>query len=285
MRALLAAQEALTRKLVTELNAFHKPVLRDRQRAVLRRRHAALAAPHCRRHRRDGAGAAGETPHRAEHRQQVGEDREPASRGVDLQLPLRHATGDGGDELRAEQGHRRRRDRFPWRRRRRLPDGRRGTSSSPAAACTTISTTRSPQAMRMEPLRIPASQPGGGSRALRRQLKILSDFVHGFDFVTMKPDDAVIKGGVPPGGTARALVERGRAIAIYLRRRALAGKAALDTGRGQSGCRYLCKSSSPRAAGVPNGSTPAPDRPSGPRTPKAEECGRWRRRTTTSTWP
>ena len=63
----------------------------------------------------------------------------------------------------------------------------------------------------------PGSQPGGGSRALRRQLKILSDFINGFDFIRMSPDNAVIKGGVPPGVTARALVERGRAIAIYLR--------------------------------------------------------------------
>jgi hypothetical protein len=63
----------------------------------------------------------------------------------------------------------------------------------------------------------PASQPGGGSRALRRQLKILSDFINGFDFIRMSPGNAVIKGAVPAGVTARALVERGRAIAIYLR--------------------------------------------------------------------
>jgi hypothetical protein len=62
----------------------------------------------------------------------------------------------------------------------------------------------------------PASQPGGGGRSLRRQLKILSDFINGFDFVRMSPDNAIIK-GVPPGISARALVERGRAMAIYLR--------------------------------------------------------------------
>ena len=62
----------------------------------------------------------------------------------------------------------------------------------------------------------PVSQPGGGGRALRRQLKILSDFINGFDFVRMSPDNAIIK-GVPPGISARALVERGRAMAIYLR--------------------------------------------------------------------
>ena len=63
----------------------------------------------------------------------------------------------------------------------------------------------------------PASQPGGGNRTLRRQLKILSDFINGFDFVRMAPDNAIIKGGVPAGISARALVERGGAMAIYLR--------------------------------------------------------------------
>ncbi len=65
----------------------------------------------------------------------------------------------------------------------------------------------------------PASQPGGGSRALRRQLKILADFIGSFDFLRMAPDNAVITAGAPPGGSARALVERGRAMAIYLRRK------------------------------------------------------------------
>ena len=73
----------------------------------------------------------------------------------------------------------------------------------------------------------PPSQPGGGSRALRRQLKILSDFINGFDFLRMAPENSVIKGGVPPGGTARALVEPGRALAIYVRRK---GAAAAPEG-------------------------------------------------------
>ncbi len=65
----------------------------------------------------------------------------------------------------------------------------------------------------------PASQPGGGSRALRRQLKILADFIGSFDFLRMAPDNTVITEGAPPGGTARALVEPGRAMAIYLRKK------------------------------------------------------------------
>jgi hypothetical protein len=63
----------------------------------------------------------------------------------------------------------------------------------------------------------PASQPGGGNPQLRREIRILSEFIHSFDFIRMRPDNAVIRGGVPPGGTARALVEPGRAMAIYVR--------------------------------------------------------------------
>lgn len=63
----------------------------------------------------------------------------------------------------------------------------------------------------------PASQPGGGNPELRRELKILRDFIDGFDFVHMKPDNSVIQGGVPAGGTARVLVDPGKACAIYLR--------------------------------------------------------------------
>jgi len=63
----------------------------------------------------------------------------------------------------------------------------------------------------------PASQPGGGNREFRKQMRILRDFMSTFNFVKMKPDSSIIKGGVPPGLTARALVEPGKAYAIYLR--------------------------------------------------------------------
>jgi len=64
---------------------------------------------------------------------------------------------------------------------------------------------------------LPESQPGGGGPELRKQLKILKDFINSFDFIRMKPDNSVIKGGVPNGATARALVEHGRAYAIYIK--------------------------------------------------------------------
>jgi hypothetical protein len=63
----------------------------------------------------------------------------------------------------------------------------------------------------------PASQPGGGNATLRRQLYILSDFIHGFKFARMRPDNSIVKGGLPAGGSARAFVEPGKAYAIYVR--------------------------------------------------------------------
>ena len=58
--------------------------------------------------------------------------------------------------------------------------------------------------------------PGGGGAVLHKQLKILSDFINSFNFVRMTPDSSVIKGGIPDKATARALVEKGRAYAIYI---------------------------------------------------------------------
>ncbi len=82
----------------------------------------------------------------------------------------------------------------------------------------------------------PSTQPGGGSRALRRQLKILSEFINRFEFVRMTPDTTIIRDGVPPGGSVRALVEPGRAIAIYIRKqRPTSGKEAAASVSGDQG--------------------------------------------------
>ncbi|UCD52250.1 MAG: polysaccharide lyase [Phycisphaerales bacterium] len=59
--------------------------------------------------------------------------------------------------------------------------------------------------------------PGGGGPELWQHLRALKDFIHTFDFVAMKPDNAVITGSTPEGTTARALVEPGRAYAIYVK--------------------------------------------------------------------
>ena len=77
-------------------------------------------------------------------------------------------------------------------------------------------------------------------------MKVLSEFIHSFDFVRMKPDDSVIKEGVPDGGAARALVDPGKAIAIYVRKPSLR--------RNQRRRRPPCKSSSQTASGAPSGS-------------------------------
>lgn len=58
--------------------------------------------------------------------------------------------------------------------------------------------------------------PGGGGPVFRKQMEILKDFINSFDFIKMRPDNSVIKGGVPQKATSRALVEAGRAYAIYI---------------------------------------------------------------------
>jgi len=58
--------------------------------------------------------------------------------------------------------------------------------------------------------------PGGGGAVLHKQLRILSDFINGFDFIKMAPDNSIIKGGIPDKATARALVKKGSACAIYI---------------------------------------------------------------------
>ena len=67
--------------------------------------------------------------------------------------------------------------------------------------------------------------PGGGGPALRKQLTVLRDFLAGFDFVRMKPDRTWIGRGVPEKVTAQSLVQKGRAYALYL---SAGGHADLD---------------------------------------------------------
>ena len=112
---LLAVQEALTRKIVTELNGFDNLFFEICNEPYF----GGVTIPW--QHRiadvivETERGLPREAPDRAEHRQQLGEDRQPASRGLDLQLPLRDAARHRRHELRAQQGHRRRRDRVPRR--------------------------------------------------------------------------------------------------------------------------------------------------------------------------
>jgi hypothetical protein len=61
-----------------------------------------------------------------------------------------------------------------------------------------------------------AKQPGGGNAELRRQLAILKDFIHAFEFVKMRPDTSMVKGGIPKKGRVVALADSGRQYALYL---------------------------------------------------------------------
>jgi hypothetical protein len=64
---------------------------------------------------------------------------------------------------------------------------------------------------------LPASQPGGGGPTLRRQLRFLGQFMRRFDLVHLEPQPALIVGGVPDGMTARVLGQPGKDYIVYLR--------------------------------------------------------------------
>ncbi len=59
------------------------------------------------------------------------------------------------------------------------------------------------------------ASPGGGSVELRRQLGILKKFLYGFDFVRMRPAEAVVR-QVSPKLTTSVLAQPGVAYAVYL---------------------------------------------------------------------
>lgn len=61
----------------------------------------------------------------------------------------------------------------------------------------------------------PDKTPGGGNVGFREQMSILAKFMNGFDFLRMKPDEAVVQGGLPAKGRARALSEPGKQYALY----------------------------------------------------------------------
>jgi hypothetical protein len=63
----------------------------------------------------------------------------------------------------------------------------------------------------------PPSQPGGGSADLRRQFGFLSQTIHRLDFVHMHPDNSLAKSNLPAGATLRLLTNPGKAYLLYLR--------------------------------------------------------------------
>ncbi|HLX61485.1 MAG TPA: hypothetical protein VKX17_09405 [Planctomycetota bacterium] len=62
----------------------------------------------------------------------------------------------------------------------------------------------------------PKDQPGGGSKAYRAQLRVLSEFMSGFDFIKMAPDSNSLKSVLPQGVSARVLSQPGKQYAIYI---------------------------------------------------------------------
>ena len=70
------------------------------------------------------------------------------------------------------------------------------------------------------------SSPGGGNPTFRRQMRILKDFVHSFDFLRMKPDRSVV--AAPEGLAVQALFEKGRQYAVYLHAPVGGGKAVSE---------------------------------------------------------
>jgi hypothetical protein len=56
----------------------------------------------------------------------------------------------------------------------------------------------------------PKDQPGGGTRSLRARLSFFSEVMRTFNLALTRPDTSFIRGGVPPGMSAEALVEGDR---------------------------------------------------------------------------
>jgi hypothetical protein len=75
--------------------------------------------------------------------------------------------------------------------------------------------------------------PGKGynGEEIRSQLKILKDFIHSFDFIRMRPNNAWIE-GVPEGTSVYALVDPGSAYVVYLMNGTEA-KLSLEIGAGR----------------------------------------------------
>jgi hypothetical protein len=77
---------------------------------------------------------------------------------------------------------------------------------------------------------LPEHQPGAGSPALRKQFRILRDFMHGLDFVRMSPASEVVKKTAPETASTRVLAEAGRSYAAYVHH---AVRKSADNDRGK----------------------------------------------------
>jgi len=64
---------------------------------------------------------------------------------------------------------------------------------------------------------LPPGTPGGGGPELRRQLAILKRFLEGFDFLRMKPDPSIVREPLPGNVSVQVLAEPGRAYAVHVK--------------------------------------------------------------------
>lgn len=62
----------------------------------------------------------------------------------------------------------------------------------------------------------PETQPGSGGVELRRQLRLLGRFIRAFDFIAMRPMPEVVQGALPEGVAVQVLAEAGRQYAVYV---------------------------------------------------------------------
>jgi hypothetical protein len=62
----------------------------------------------------------------------------------------------------------------------------------------------------------PASQPGGGNPLYRKQLAALREFIYSFDFIHMQPAQDLVKAELPGGAQIWALAKAGDTYAIYI---------------------------------------------------------------------
>lgn len=84
----------------------------------------------------------------------------------------------------------------------------------------------------------PAKQPGGGNPEFRRQMKVLKDFINGFDFVKMKPDKSFIKSELAKGTRIQALSEPGKQYAAYFKGDGF-GSVELDIPKGNYAVKWI----------------------------------------------
>ncbi len=63
----------------------------------------------------------------------------------------------------------------------------------------------------------PASQPGGGSSNLRRQYHLLAETLKRFDLVRMHPENETVNAELPAGTTIRTLANPGKEYLVYIR--------------------------------------------------------------------